>query len=54
MRLTSRMKARLRAVCRANLLARPPHPTRIELVRVTVRVEYRDGEIIELTEEAWK
>lgn len=48
------LESRLRGACHATLLARPSHPTRIELVRATFVVELRDGTMIELTEEAWK
>jgi len=51
--LDARTESRLRAACRATLLARPPHPTKVEFVRVTFTVELRDGTTIDLTEEAW-
>ena len=50
---TRTLELRLRAACRATLLARPPHPTRVEIVRVTFAVELRDGTTIRLTEETW-
>ena len=50
---TRTLELRLRAACRATLLARRPHPTKIERVRVKFTVELRDGTEVELTEEAW-
>jgi len=52
--LDARTESRLRAACRATLLARPSHPTKVELVRVTFTVEFRDGTLLELTQEVWK
>lgn len=47
-------RARLQSACRATLLAKKPHSTKVELVRVTFVVEFRDGQTVELSEEAWK
>ena len=51
---TYETEQKLRRAGHATLLARTPHPTKIELVRVTFVVELRNGDKIELTEEAWK
>lgn len=50
---TAQTRSQMRAACRATLLARLSHPTKIELVRATFVIELRDGILFELTEEVW-
>lgn len=51
--LSAPLLRKLESTARAVLMARRPHPTKIEFVEVHVDVELRDGTRIRISDSAW-